>query len=94
MNVAGSIFEMQLTLMKRILKLGEFKFGKESDQFKFFKEEVMNATYEGTKKFFNQMSIEGIFEKCSCGANIRHGWKECQSCSGSGFKDIIPNKKE
>lgn len=88
MNLAKSIFEMQLGIMKRILKLGEFKFGKDSDQFRFYKEETMNAVYENSKKFFQQGVSEGVFEKCSCGANLRHGWTACESCCGSGFKEI------
>lgn len=88
MNLAKSIFEMQLAIMKRILKLGEFKFGKDSDQFRFYKEETMNAVYENSKKFFQQGVSEGAFEKCSCGANLRKGWKDCESCCGSGFKEI------
>ncbi len=88
MNLAKSIFEMQLGIMKRILKLGEFKFGKDSDQFRFYKEETMNAVYENSKKFFQQGAGDGIFEKCSCGANLRHGWTECTFCCGSGYKDI------
>jgi hypothetical protein len=88
MNLAKSIFEMQLAIMKRILKLGEFKFGKDSDQFRFYKEETMNAVYENSKKLFQQGVSEGVFEKCDCGANLRHGWKSCESCCGSGFKEI------
>ena len=93
MNLSKSIFELQLGIMKSILKLGEFKFGgKESEQFKFFKESVMNSTYDSTKKFFISGVNDGTFEKCSCGANLRHGWTDCPQCSGSGFKDIEKKK--
>jgi hypothetical protein len=74
--------------MKRILKLGEFKFGKDSEQFRFYKEETMNSVYENSKKFFLQGVSEGVFEKCNCGANLRHGWTECTFCCGSGYKDM------
>ena len=87
MNFAKSIFEMQLVVMKRILKLGEFKFGKDSDQFSFYKEETMNAVYDNLKKFFQLGVSEGVFEKCSCGATLRKGWKQCENCCGSGFRD-------
>ena len=87
MNLAKSIFEMQLGIMKRILKLGEFKFGKDSEQFRFYKEETMNSVYENSKKFFLQGVSEGVFEKCSCGANLRHGWTECTLCAGAGYRD-------
>jgi len=88
MNLAKSIFEMQLGIMKRILKLGEFKFGKESEQFRFYKEETMNSVYENSKKFFLQGVGEGVFEKCSCSSNLRHGWVDCE-CGGSGFIDKV-----
>lgn len=92
MNLSKSIFELQLGVMKNQLKLGEFKFGgKDSEQFKYFKEQTMNHFYDGIKKFYQQMSSEGIFEKCSCGANLRHGWTDCPGCAGSGFVD---NKKK
>jgi hypothetical protein len=92
MQIAKPVFEQQLSIMKRILKLGEFKFGKDSEQFKFFKEEVMNSIYEGTKKMFLLLSNDGVLEKCGCGANLRHGWTDCQLCAGSGFKDKIDKK--
>lgn len=81
MGMSKSLFESQLGIMKRILKLGEFKFGKDTDQFRFFKEEVMNAVYDGNKKFFQQEN----FDKCDCGANMRHGWSDCPKCGGSGY---------
>jgi len=88
MSISKSIWEMQLGIMKNVLKLGEFKFGgKESDQFKFFKESIMNFTYDGIKRFYQQMTTEGLFDKCSCGANLRHGWTDCPECAGSGFAD-------
>jgi hypothetical protein len=87
MNIAKGIFEMNLDIMKRILSLGEFKFGKDTDQFKFYKQETMNAVYEGTKKFFLKGVKEDAFEPCSCGASLRHGWDKCEHCGGSGFKD-------
>jgi len=87
MNIVKPIFETQLSIMKRCLKMGEFKFGKSSDEFKYFKEETMNIFYEGTRKLFNQFVADGIFERCDCGANMRHGWTNCEHCSGSGFKD-------
>lgn len=88
--LAKEIFALQLGIMKNILKLGEFKFGgKDSDQFKYFKESVMNYVYDGTKKFFIQGVSNGVFEKCDCGGNLRRGWKDCPKCAGSGFCDKV-----
>lgn len=88
MGMTKNIFEMQLDIMKRILQLGEFKFGKDTDQFKYFKQETMNAVYEGTKKFFLKGVKDGDFAACDCGASLRHGWNSCNFCSGSGYKDV------
>ena len=86
-GLSKMIFETQLSIMKRMLKLGEFKFKKDTDEFKFYKEEVMNAVYEGTKKLFIQMMDAGILEKCPCSGNLRHGWTSCGCCAGSGYRD-------
>jgi hypothetical protein len=87
-NIAKKIFELNLGIMKNILKLMEFKFGgRDSDQFRFVKEQIMNNFYDGMKKFFQNGTDEGIFERCSCGASMRHGWTSCEFCSGSGWKD-------
>jgi len=87
-NLSKSIFELMLGIMKNQLKLAEFRFGgKDSDSFKFFKEQTMNNFYEDTKKFYQKLSKEDIFEPCSCGATIRHGWQDCIFCCGSGWKD-------
>ena len=88
MSLSKQIFTLQLGVMKNILKLMEFKFGgRDSDQFKYVKEQIMNYTYDGTKKFFTQGVIDGVFGNCSCGANLRHGYTDCPDCSGSGFCD-------
>jgi hypothetical protein len=87
MNIAKSIFELMLGVMKKQLNLAEFRFGgKNSDSYKFFKEQTMNSFYDDTKKLFSQMVVEGILEKCPCLANLRHGWKFCE-CGGSGYCD-------
>jgi hypothetical protein len=90
MNLAKEIWALELGIMKNQLKIGEFRFGgKDNDSFKYFKEQTMDHFYEATKKFFIQNSGQGgIFERCSCSANLRHGWDiNCSDCSGSGFRD-------
>lgn len=89
-NLSKAIFETQLSIMKSILRLMEFKFGgRESEQYRYAKEQAMNYFYNNTKKLFEQLVSEGTVERCVCGANIRHGWTSCESCSGSGFRDRI-----
>ena len=88
MNLAKSIFEMQLGIMKNTLKLMEFRFGKENEAFRYVKEQIMNFHYDGLKKFYQQGVIDGMFEKCECGASLRKGWTSC-GCGGSGFLDRV-----
>jgi len=88
MGMTKNIFEMQLDIMKKGLSLGEFKFGKDTDQFKYFKQELMNFHYEGLKKFFLKGVKDGDFLACDCGASLRHGWQACSFCAGSGYKDV------
>jgi hypothetical protein len=87
-SISKGIWEMMLGVLKNQLRLGEFKFGgRESDQFKYFKETTMNTVYDSTKKFFQQGVLDGLFEKCSCNSNLRHGWQQCEFCNGVGFRD-------
>jgi len=87
-SLAKGIFNLELGIMKNQLKLAEFRFGtKESDSFKYFKEMTMNHFYEATKRFFQDGAAAGYFERCTCGANLRHGWTKCEECAGSGYKD-------
>jgi hypothetical protein len=80
---------MLLGAMKSQLSLGEFRFGgKESESFRYFKQQTMNTFYEGAKKFYKDGIEKGVFEPCPCGANIRHGYKTCQWCHGSGYRDV------
>lgn len=85
-------WETSLEIMKRVLRIGEFKFGKESDQYRFFKEEVMNAFYLTIKRVLQTLVMQGILEECECKANLRHGWSNCKFCSGSGYREKV--KKE
>ena len=74
MQIAKAIFHNNLYIMKKILDLGEFKLGKKSDDYKYL------------KKLFKQMFDEKIVIKCNCGANIRHGYTDCEFCGGCGYK--------
>lgn len=92
-SLSTSIWELQMGVMKNVLKLMEFRFGgRDTEAYRYVKEQVMNYTYEATKKFFIQGTAAGLFERCECGANLRHGWNSCQSCAGSGFRDVIKSE--
>jgi hypothetical protein len=86
MQIAKAIFHNNLYIMKKILDLGEFKLGKKSDDYKYFKKEVMNSTYDSLKKLFKQLFDEKIIKKCNKKCNLRQGYSDCE-CGGSGYID-------
>ena len=85
LQLARTIFLNALEVMKKNLDLVAFKFSKNSEDFRYFKKEIMDYTYNGLKKTFKQLEEQKIIIKCECGASLRNGWKSCESCGGSGF---------
>lgn len=87
-SLSKGIWNLVMGIMKNQLKLAEFRLGdRSSESFKYYKEMTMNHFYEATKRFFQEGVAIELFERCSCGANLRHGWTNCDFCAGSGFKD-------
>ena len=84
-QIAKNVFLMTLTIMKSTLSLLEFKLGKQTEDYKYAKKQIMDFTYNGLKKLFKQLQETKIIDKCSCGANLRTGYKSCDLCGGSGF---------
>ncbi len=89
MNIAETLFLNCLNNMKQVLDLGEFKFGKESDSFKFYKKQVMDIFYKGLSETFKQLERENEIERCSCKASLRHGYTKCPDCHGAGYRNLI-----
>ena len=87
MNIAEQIFLSSLNQMKETLSLGEFKFGKNSDEFKFFKKEVMNIVYSNLQELFKKLENENVIERCKCKSNMRHGYTNCEHCHGAGYTE-------
>lgn len=92
-QIAAELFIKMLGSMKNLLTMGEFKYsdkgGRNSEGYKFFKKNVMDEFYKSMQDFFKGMEHCGLFVKCTCGASIekRNGWKECEFCHGSGYKN-------
>lgn len=86
MNVCKELFLNSLNIMKAILDLGEFKFGKDTSEFKFFKKETMNIVYGNLQDAFKKLETDNKVERCSCGANLRRGYTDCKMCYGSGYR--------
>ena len=87
-QIAKTIFERQLSIMKQILRMGEFKFGRDTEQYKFFKEQTMDAVYIGTRTLFKDMEKAGLVKPCTCKGNLREGYSGCAHCSGCGYCNV------
>jgi len=84
-NISALIYQESMSSMKKILDLGEFKIAESNTKsFSYFKSQVMDSTYSALETIFNKMESNGILKKCSCGADLRKGWKDCE-CRGSGY---------
>ena len=89
--ITGIIYEEQLSAMKEILDLGQFKIGdKNSKEYLYFKSKVMDSVYGALQKTYDKMLDEGCVERCpSCQGErgLRSGWCSCP-CRGSGYVSI------
>ena len=80
------IYWENLTIMKKILSLYEYKVGGGSEDYKYFKQEVMSFFYDELNRFYNDLVRQGIVEKFSCGASLRKCYKPCEDSGGSGYR--------
>lgn len=82
------IFWMNLSILKKTLSLYEYKVGKNSDEYKYFKQQIMDYFFLELDRFYKESLKKGLIKKCPCGTNVRKGFKDCE-CGGSGY---ISNK--
>jgi len=87
-QIAKIIFLEFLDVTKRILDLGEFKLGKKSDDYKYFKKQVFDYSYKGLTKIFKQLYDEKTIIKCPKKCKMRQGYSDCE-CGGSGYLNKI-----
>lgn len=85
MNIAEKIFLTSISQMKEILELGEFKFGIDSKEYKFFKKKTMDAFYRNMSNLFRELENENVLRSCKCESNLRHGYTDCPNCHGAGY---------
>ena len=85
-DILKEIFWLCLGIMKSILSLAEFKLGKNSDDYKYFKSEVMNYFYNSLNKFYENLLKKKILERCPCSAKLRRGYSTCKDCGGCGYR--------
>jgi len=86
MNIIKAIYWMNLTIMKKILSLYEYKVGRDTDEYKYFKKEVMDYFYNELHKFYETLVKAQYAEKCNCDSKLRKGYNKCDLCGGSGYK--------
>jgi len=84
MQITKLIYLDTLDTMKKVLDLAKFKLGKDTEDFKFFKEKVMDSFYNNLKKLFKSFESEKLATKCPNKCNIRKGFSKCD-CGGSGY---------
>ena len=82
--IARTIYLTQLNILKKILDLLEFKFGKDSETFKFLKKQIFDAFYLDTIKLFKNLEQKRLIKRCPKQCSIRQGYTDCE-CSGSGY---------
>ena len=85
MNIAEKIFLTSLNQMKDILEMGEFKLGKDSSDYKYFKKKVMDIFYKNISSLFYELESENVVARCKCKSNLRHGYTKCLECHGAGY---------
>ena len=85
-DIVKEIFWLCLGIMKSILSLAEFKLGKNTEDYKYFKSQVMDFFFNGLSKFYQNLVKQGYLEKCKCGAKLRCGYSSCNLCGGSSYK--------
>jgi hypothetical protein len=88
LQIAREIFLFSLSIMKEILSLMEFKMGKTSSDYLYYKKQVMDSFYLHMGTLFQKLESDSIIKKCGCGAHLRKGYQKCSDCGGSGFKNV------
>jgi hypothetical protein len=90
-QIAAKIFTRNMSAMKNILSMGEFKFGgKENEGYKFFKKTIMDQIYESLIDTYKELELHGVVVNCGCNSSIiekRGGYNSCQWCNGCGYKN-------
>lgn len=84
-ELAKIIFLQYLSGMKEVLKLGEFKIGKGTEEYRYFKKVVMDQFYNPMSFVFSHMEKAGMLKRCPCNNTLRHGYNSCSGCNGSGY---------
>jgi len=83
-ELAKSIFVSSLSVMKKTLDLGKYKLGKDSEDFIYYKQQVMDYFYNNLKTLFKQLAEAKLIKRCPEKCSLRNGYSKCE-CGGSGW---------
>jgi len=86
-QIPAIIYLKAMTILKKTLDLASYKFGKKSDEYKYYREQIFDIFYNELKKLFKQMEKAKLIVKCECDANIRKGYTSCKKCRGCGYRN-------
>jgi len=86
-QLARVIFLTTLSILKKVLDLLAFKLGKDSESYKYIREQIFDFFYREIKKLFKTLETNKILTRCSCQTSLRKGYKDCD-CGGSGYINV------
>jgi len=79
-NANGKYFALYMTVMKRILDLGAYRYNLNTPEYRGFRKAVMSIFFNELQRFYNLNS--DMFKDCKCGSN-GYSQSACE-CGGSG----------
>lgn len=86
-NLIKTTYWMCLSIMKKILSLYEYKVGKNSEEYRYFKQQIMDFFFLELGKFYKELLKQGLVKNCECKASLRCGFSKCEYCGGSGYAE-------
>lgn len=77
-----------LTVMTRLLELGEFKFGKDSEEYRFYRREVIKVIRATQQACMEDFKALGLVVECPCEADGSMRRSDCARCGGCGYTPL------
>jgi hypothetical protein len=51
------------------------------------KKQIMSNFYNGMIRLFQKWEYEKLVVKCECNSKLKHGFSNCETCGGSGYRN-------
>jgi len=90
-QIAPIIYHKMLAIMKFTLDLEEQKYpekGRQDDQYKFFKKQLMSSTYENIRSLLKNLEDLNLIQQTDYYEDVKDGYKPTLS-GGSGFVNTV-----